>query len=71
MIDDVFAFKLAMILFRSLAIVSFFCPDDLGVEPTGRYFGKDCNVIEEVLLSRYDLFLTRQIRTHATTNLNA
>lgn len=49
----------------------FFCLDDLGVEPTGRYFGKDCNVIGEVLLSRYDLFLSHQVRTHATTNLNA
>ena len=25
----------------------------------------------EILLSRYDLFLQRKIRTHATTNLNA
>ena len=49
----------------------FFCFDDLGVEPTGRYFGKDCNVLGEVLLSRYDLFLSSQLKTHATTNLNA
>ncbi len=33
-----------------------FCFDDLGVEPTGRHFGKDCNVMGEILLSRYDLF---------------
>ncbi len=25
----------------------------------------------EILLSRYDLFLQRKIKTHATTNLNA
>lgn len=25
----------------------------------------------EILLSRYDLFITRRIPTHATTNLNA
>ncbi|GAA3563767.1 ATPase [Snuella lapsa] len=50
---------------------NFYCFDDLGVETTGRYFGKDCNVIGEILLSRYDLFLQRKIRTHATTNLNA
>jgi len=49
----------------------FFCFDDLGVEPTGRYFGKDCNVIGEILLSRYDLFLNHRVKTHATTNLNA
>ncbi len=49
----------------------FFCFDDLGVEPTGRHFGKDCNVMGEILLSRYDLFLNNQRKTHATTNLNA
>ena len=49
----------------------FFCFDDLGIEPIGRHFGKDCNVIGEILLSRYDLFLEHKIKTHATTNLNA
>lgn len=52
---------------------SFFCFDDLGVEPPGRFYGKDCNVMGEVLLSRYELYLDtlRKIKTHATTNLNA
>jgi len=50
---------------------SFYCFDDLGVETIGRHFGKDCNVMGEILLSRYDLFLKRKIITHATTNLNA
>ncbi|WP_201288849.1 P-loop NTPase family protein [Polaribacter septentrionalilitoris] len=49
----------------------FYCFDDLGVEITGRHFGKDCNVMGEILLSRYDLFLKNKVRTHATTNLNA
>lgn len=49
----------------------FFCFDDLGVEPIGRHFGKDCNVMGEVLLSRYELFLKTKIKTHATTNLSA
>ncbi|WP_417935342.1 ATPase [Flagellimonas nanhaiensis] len=49
----------------------YFCFDDLGVEPTGRHFGKDCNVLGEILLSRHDLFLSNKIKTHATTNLNA
>ena len=49
----------------------FFCFDDLGVEPMGRHYGKDCNVMGEILLSRHDLFLNRKIKTHATTNLNA
>ncbi|PWK17110.1 P-loop NTPase family protein [Xanthomarina spongicola] len=50
---------------------NFYCFDDLGVETTGRHFGKDCNVMGEILLSRYDLFLKRNIKTHSTTNLNA
>ena len=50
---------------------NYFCFDDLGVEPIGRHFGKDCNVMGEILLSRYDLFLEYHIKTHATTNLNA
>ncbi len=49
----------------------FYCFDDLGIESTGRHFGKDCNVMGEILLSRYDLFLKNKVRTHATTNLNA
>ncbi len=49
----------------------FFCFDDLGVEPTGRFFGQDCNVLGEILLSRHELMLKHKIRTHATTNLDA
>jgi len=49
----------------------FFCFDDLGIEPIGRHYGKDCNVMGEILLSRYELFLKNKIKTHATTNLNA
>ena len=45
--------------------------DDLGVEPTGRHFGKDCNVMGEILLSRYELFKSNKIKTHITTNLHA
>lgn len=49
----------------------FYCFDDLGVEPTGRFFGQDCNVMGEILLSRFDLLQDHKIKTHATTNLNA
>lgn len=49
----------------------FFCFDDLGVEPMGRFFGQDCNVLGEILLSRHELLLNHKIKTHATTNLNA
>jgi len=37
----------------------------------GRYFGKDCNVLGEIILSRHELYLQRKIPTHANTNLNA
>lgn len=34
----------------------YYCFDDLGVETTGRHFWKDCNVMGEILLSRYDFY---------------
>lgn len=51
----------------------FFCFDDLGIEPPGRFYGKDLNVMGEVLLSRYELYQQTKpkIKTHVTTNLNA
>ena len=48
-----------------------YCFDDLGVETTGHYFGQDCNVMAEILLSRYDLFISHKMITHVTTNLNS
>lgn len=48
-----------------------YCFDDLGTENSLRYFGNDCNVMAEILLSRYDLFVTRRMLTHITTNLNS
>lgn len=48
-----------------------YCFDDLGVENNLKYFGNECNVMGEILLSRYDLFVSRQIQTHITTNLSA
>lgn len=60
---------------------SSYCFDDLGLEATGRHYGKDCNVMGEILISRYVQFI-RNKRTHPpiggiiggshiTTNLNA
>jgi len=48
-----------------------FCFDDLGIENNLKYYGNDCNVMAEVLLSRYDLFINKKIPTHITTNLSA
>jgi predicted ATPase len=47
------------------------CFDDLGTENNLKYFGNECNVMAEVLLSRYDLFVSRKLLTHLTTNLSA
>ncbi len=56
-----------------------YCFDDLGVEPTGCHYTKECNVMGEILLSRYDIFKNGREpvlslskgKTHITTNLNA
>jgi DNA replication protein DnaC len=52
-------------------IPKVYCFDDLGTENSLKYFGNDCNVMAEILLSRYDLFITRRMLTHITTNLNS
>lgn len=47
------------------------CFDDLGAETTLKYYGNQCNVMGEILLSRYDHFINAGMITHATTNLSA
>ena len=49
----------------------FLCFDDLGIESDGRYYGSNCNVMGEILLSRHELFLKHKFRTHLTSNLNS
>ena len=56
---------------RSLRSPKPICFDDIGVEPPMRYFGDHINVIGEILLSRYELFVSKGVQTHATTNMNA
>ena len=48
-----------------------YCFDDLGLENNLKYYGNECNVMAEILLSRYDLYISRHIQTHITTNLSA
>ena len=48
-----------------------YCFDDLGTENNLKYFGNECNVMAEILLSRYDLFSSKKLFTHITTNLSA
>ena len=48
-----------------------YCFDDLGSENNLKYYGNECNVMAEILLSRYDLFVRNKMLTHVTTNLSA
>ena len=48
-----------------------YCFDDLGTEKNLKYFGNECNVMAEIILSRYDIFISKKIYTHMTTNLSA
>lgn len=48
-----------------------YCFDDLGVESSLKYYGNECNVMAEILLTRYDLFVAQNLITHLTTNLSA
>lgn len=48
-----------------------YCFDDLGTENNLKYYGNECNVMAEILLSRYDQFISKKMITHLTTNLSA
>ena len=48
-----------------------FCFDDLGTENHLKFYGNDCNVMAEILLSRYDVMMRTRTITHITTNLTA
>ena len=62
---------------QSFAMISnnwtprIYCFDDLGVENSLKYFGNECNVMAEILLSRYDLYISHKMLTHVTTNLTS
>lgn len=47
------------------------CFDDLGTESSKKTFGNEVNVMEEILLSRYDRRNILLNKTHITTNLKA
>jgi DNA replication protein DnaC len=52
-------------------IPKHYCFDDLGIENNLKYYGNECNVMAEILLSRYDQFISKKLITHLTTNLSA
>lgn len=45
------------------------CFDDLGTETRKKNYGNELNVMEEILLTRYERRLSLANRTHITTNL--
>lgn len=51
--------------------LSGYCFDDLGAEQQIKHYGNECNVLGEILLSRYDYFIHQGCVTHITTNLSA
>jgi DNA replication protein DnaC len=55
----------------STDIPRHYCLDDLGTENNLKYFGNECNVMAEIILTRYDLFVSQKLITHLTTNLDA
>jgi len=48
-----------------------YCFDDLGSESEMKIYGNSCNVMAEILQTRYELFISSRMITHVTTNLNA
>lgn len=47
------------------------CIDDLGIESdTTSFFGNNINLMNNILINRYELFKDSGVKTHATTNLN-
>lgn len=55
---------------KSTRLVSY-CFDDLGAEQQIKHYGNDCNVMAEILISRYEHFIINNSITHITTNLSA
>ena len=48
-----------------------YCFDELGLEGDLSYFGNDTNVMADIILGRYPLFIHQGMKTHAITNLGA
>ncbi len=51
--------------------VKAICFDDLGTENNLKYYGNECNVMAEIMLSRYELYVYQGLLTHVTTNCNS
>lgn len=49
--------------FRDGQHAKIYCFDDLGAEQSLKYYGNKCNIMAEVLLTRYDLFIACHMQT--------
>jgi hypothetical protein len=47
------------------------CIDDIGIEGKVNHFRNSIEPAEEIIFSRYELFITKGVITHFTTNLDA
>lgn len=45
-----------------------YCFDDLGIENNIKYYAIECNVMAEILLTRYDLFVSKRVLRGKLTN---
>jgi hypothetical protein len=45
-------------------------PADIGAEQSLKYYSNKCNIMEEILFSHYDLFISQEMLTHITTRLS-
>jgi hypothetical protein len=68
---DIISLHSSKAYFPYTSIPKVHCYDDLGLEQILNYWGNSCNVMGEILLSRYDLMISNKMLTHVTTNLNS
>lgn len=57
--------------FSYTAVPRVYCFDDLGAERTGYHYGCSLNVMTDILLSRYNHFVSRGMLTHLTTSMTS
>jgi DNA replication protein DnaC len=48
-----------------------YCFDDLGAEEATKHYGNDANVMAQIIQMRYNIFQSRRVMTHFTSNLTA
>ncbi|MBW8688174.1 hypothetical protein [Chitinophaga rhizophila] len=57
-------------LSKNSSIQAVCCFDDLGKEINTKHYGTSCNIMQQILLARYELFVQHGIITHVTSALN-